>query len=175
MQTPSPTRPDGLWLDDLEEGFEFSSPEYELTEDAILRYAREFDPQPFHLDDAAAEATFFGELVASGWHTASITMRLFVDSGLRLATGVIGAGGSIAWPTAAKAGDVLHLEGRIQTITRSTSRPNRATLLVTHETLNQDHEARQRSEFRLLAWARPDDLVSGADESEAADLRERRK
>lgn len=70
-----------------------------VTADAIKAFAREFDPQPFHIDEAAAEHTFFGRLAASGWHTAALTMRLNVEGGLPIAGGIIGAGGEITWPT----------------------------------------------------------------------------
>jgi acyl dehydratase len=81
-----------LYLEDFSPGQTFASPAVKVDADAIKGYARQFDPQPFHLDEAAAERTFFKGLAASGWHTVSITMRLLVDGGLPIAGGIIGAG-----------------------------------------------------------------------------------
>src|SRR5215471_15761561 len=96
------TRPgesDGrLYLDDLHVGQRFASATHAVDADQITAYARQFDPQPFHLDEEAAKATLFGGLAASGWHTMAMTMRLLVDAGLPLAGGIIGAGAEIAWP-----------------------------------------------------------------------------
>jgi hypothetical protein len=64
------------------------------------------DPQPFHLDDEIAKRTMFGGLVASGWHTAAITMRLLVEGGAPIAGGIIGAGGEITWPRPSRPGDI---------------------------------------------------------------------
>ena len=98
----------------------------------------------------AARGTFFDGLAASGWHTAAVTMRLFVRS-LPIATGIVGAGGEVSWPTAARAGDVLHVAGAIDNIVASRSRPGRAALVVSHETLNHRGEIRQRTTARLVA------------------------
>jgi acyl dehydratase len=70
----------------------------------------EFDPQPFHLDAAAGEASVFKGLVASGWHIAAVAMWLLVSGGLPIANGVIGYGGEIAWPKPARPSDVVHVE-----------------------------------------------------------------
>ena len=75
------------YLDDLTVGQKFGSGRRTLELDAIRSFAAEFDPQPFHLDDAAAQATLFRGLAASGWHTAAVTMRLLVDSEFRPAGG----------------------------------------------------------------------------------------
>ncbi|WP_280217320.1 MaoC/PaaZ C-terminal domain-containing protein [Nocardia neocaledoniensis] len=154
MTTPAPTRPDGLWLDDLNEGMTFVSDACELTTEAIIAFATEFDPQPFHTGPEAAEGTFFGGLVASGWHTAAITMRLLVNA-LPMATGIVGGGGELNWPSAAKAGDILRVEGVVTQITRSRSHPEQAWVVVEHRTLNQHDQVRQTNIGRLLAWQRP--------------------
>ncbi len=135
-------------------GHGFRSNDYELTEPEIIEFASRFDPQAFHVDPAAAKGTFFDGLVASGWHTAAVTMRLLVQA-LPIATGIVGAGGEIAWPSAALAGDLLHVEGTIDDIVASKSRPGRAALLVSHQTLDQRGEVRQKSSARLIAWNRP--------------------
>jgi acyl dehydratase len=98
---------DRYYLDDLREGQVFTSPSREITAEAIKAFAAEFDPQPFHTDEAAAEESFFRGLAASGWHTAALTMRLLVEGGLPLAGGSIGAGGEIRWPRPTRPGDVL--------------------------------------------------------------------
>src|SRR5437868_709349 len=105
MSAPNPAS--ALYLDDLSVGQRFSSTSLMVTAETIKAFAREFDPQPFHLDEAAAERTFFGRLAASGWHTAALTMRLNVEGGLPIAAGIIGAGGEITWPTALRANDTI--------------------------------------------------------------------
>ena len=87
-----------LYLEDLHVGQRFGSGEYQMTEERIKAFAAEFDPQPFHLDNAAGEASIFEGLAASGWHTAAVSMRLLVTGGLPFANGLIGLGGEIAWP-----------------------------------------------------------------------------
>src|SRR5688500_14123663 len=96
-----------LWLEDLEAGDRFRTDEYEITREEILAFAGRYDPQAFHLDEEAAAGTFFQGLAASGWHTAAITMRLVVTSGLPIATGFIGAGAELSWPTPTRPGDVV--------------------------------------------------------------------
>ena len=85
-----------LYLEDFYVGQRLTSPSREITADAIKAFAAEFDPQPFHLDEATAEGSFFGGLAASGWHTAAVTMRMLADGGLPIAGGLIGAGGEIS-------------------------------------------------------------------------------
>jgi acyl dehydratase len=87
-----------LWLDDLHVGHRFRTDVYDLTADDIIEFATKWDPQPFHVSNETARETFFKGLAASGWHTAAITMRLLVTSGMPLANGIIGAGGEVAWP-----------------------------------------------------------------------------
>ena len=99
-----------LYLEDFREGQRFVSASREVTAAEIKAFAAAFDPQPFHLDEAAAERSFFGGLAASGWHTAALTMRLLVDGGLPVAGGVIGASGALSWPRPTRPGDVLHVE-----------------------------------------------------------------
>lgn len=127
-----------LYLEDLHVGQRFRSNAHQLDEEQIRAFARQFDPQPFHLDAKAAQGTFFAELVASGWHTAAITMRLMVESGLPLAGGLVGAGGEITWPAPTRPGDVLHVESEIVELKPSRSRPDRGLAIVRSETRNQD-------------------------------------
>ncbi len=96
-----------------------------LTVDAamIRDFARQFDPQPFHLDAAAAADSFFGTLVASGWHTASLTMRLLVET-LPIAGGVVGAGVQLAWPKPLVAGETIRVAIEVVETRASKSKPH---------------------------------------------------
>jgi acyl dehydratase len=132
-----------LFLDNLRVGDRFTSGTHEIDEEQVKGFAMQFDPQPFHLDAEAAKATFFGGLVASGWHTAAITMRLLVESGLTIAGGIIGAGGEITWPNPTRPGDVLQVESEIVELRPSRSRPDRGTATVRSETRNQRGEVVQ--------------------------------
>lgn len=147
---------DRYFLEDLREGQTFVSPSREITADAIKAFAREFDPQPFHTDEVAAEGSFFGSLAASGWHTAALTMRLLVDGGLPLAGGSIGAGGEIRWPQATRPGDVLTVTSTVETIRPSRSRPDRGMVTVRSETRNQRGEVVQVLVSTVIAFRRPE-------------------
>jgi acyl dehydratase len=126
-----------LYLEDLRVGQRFVSGAHRLDEGQIRAFAGQFDPQPFHLDAEAAKATLFGGLVASGWHTAAITMRLLVESGLPIAGGIIGAGGEITWPNPTRPGDVLQVESEVLELRPSRSRPDRGIATVRSETRNR--------------------------------------
>jgi len=139
-----------FYLDDLRVGQRFTSGTHAVDAAQIKAYARQFDPQPFHLDDAAAKGTLFGGLVASGWHTASLTMSLLVGSGLPLAGGILGAGGEVTWPQPVRPGDVLSVHSEIQEITPSRSRPERGMVKVRSETRNQRGETVQIMLARLV-------------------------
>jgi len=144
-----------LYLEDLHEGQRFVSPGRAVTAEDIKAFAAEFDPQPFHLDEAAAEGSFFGGLAASGWHTAALTMRLLVEGGLPLAGGVIGAGGELSWPRPTRPGEILHVESLIEAITPSRSRPDRGMLRVRLETKNEAGEIAQVFVVNVIAFRRP--------------------
>lgn len=145
-----------LSLEDLAVGDEFRSGEHAVDEAQIIEYARAFYPQPFHLDASEAESSFFGGLAASGWHTASITMRLLVDS-VPIGNGVIGAGGEIAWPRPTRPTDVLHVVSTIREIRPSRSRPDRGIVTMECLTLNQDGETCQRFVPQLVVLRRGED------------------
>ena len=141
---------DKLYLEDLSVGQRFTTGTLTVTEAEIKEFAGRYDPQPFHLDDAAARRTLFGGLAASGWHTAAMTMRLLVQSGAPLAWGIIGGGGEIAWPRPTRAGDVLHVEGEVMEITPSKSKPDRGMVLMKSETKNQNGDAVQVTAMKLI-------------------------
>jgi len=127
-----------LYLEDLYVGQRFTSGTYRMDEERIKAFAAEFDPQPFHLDEAAAQATVFHGLCASGWHTAAVAMRLMVTGGLPLGNGIIGLGGELAWPKPTRPGDTLQVESEILEILPSRSKPNQAVVKVKSTMLNQD-------------------------------------
>ncbi len=132
-----------FFLEDLSVGQRFSSGSHTIDEAQIKAFAAQFDPQPFHLDGEAAKATLFGRLAASGWHTAAITMKLLVASGLPLMGGIIGSGGEVSWPRPTRPGDTLTVVSEIEEITPSRSRPDRGMIRVRSETRNQHGETVQ--------------------------------
>ena len=144
-----------LYLDDLRVGQRFTSATHALDEGQVIAFASQFDPQPFHLDVAAAEGMFFGGLVASGWHTAAITMRLMVRGGVPIAGGLIGAGAEISWPRPTRPDDVLRVESEVLEIAPSRSRPDRGVVKLRIETRNQRDELVQVLEARLVVPRRP--------------------
>ncbi len=144
-----------LYLDDLEVGQRFASGSLTVTEAEIKAFAGRFDPQPFHLDRRAAAESVFGELVASGWHTASLSMRLLVEGELRIAGGLIGMSGEMTWPRPTRPGDVLSVETEVLEVTPSRSRPDRGIASVRSTTLNQHGEPVQIATFKLMIPRRP--------------------
>src|SRR6266404_4047203 len=144
-----------LYLDDLHVGYRHTSGTYTIDEAEIKAFAHQFDPQPFHLDDAAAKGSLFRGLAASGWHIAAITMRLQVDSGPPLAGGIIGAGGEIDWPRPTRPGDTLRVESEVLEVTPSKSRPDRGMITLRSRTLNQRDEAVQTLTVKLIVPRRP--------------------
>jgi len=143
-----------LYLEDLHVGQRFTSGEYRMEEDRIKAFAAEFDPQPFHLEEAAAKASVFRGLAASGWHTGAVAMRLLVTGGLPFAAGIIGLGGEIAWPRPTRAGDTLRVESEILEIIPSRSKPNQGIVRVRSTTFNQDGEEVQVFTAKVLAFRR---------------------
>src|SRR5438093_11607429 len=98
------------YFDDLKAGDRFKSEPLEVTEKQVIEFAHKFDPQMFHLTRKSAERTIFKGLIASGWHTAAMTMRLFVQT-LNFAEGAIGLGvDELRWPNVVRTGDVLTVE-----------------------------------------------------------------
>jgi len=144
-----------LYLDDLHVGQRFAAGPVSVTAPEIVRFAQEFDPQPFHLDDETAKATLFEGLAASGWHTASLTMRMLTNGGIPIATGVIGIGGEIAWPKPVRPGDTLRVESEVLAIAPSRSKPNQAIVTIRSTTANQHGETVQVLTAKLIVFARP--------------------
>ena len=143
------------YLEDFSVGQKFGSSTLRVEEQGIKRFAAEFDPQPFHLDDAAARASLFRGLAASGWHTAAMTMRLLVETGLPLAGGLVGAGGELSWPQPTRPGDILRVESEVQEIIPSRSRPDRGVVVTRIVTRNQRDEVVQILVAKLVVPRRP--------------------
>ena len=142
-----------LYLEDLHVGRQFVSGALTLGADDIKAFAASFDPQPFHQDEAAATASFFGGLAASGWHTAAITMKLIVGS-VPLAGGVIGAGGEIAWPAPVRPGDSLSVETEVVEVTASRSHPERGMAVLKSQTRNQSGSVVQVATLKVIVFSR---------------------
>jgi acyl dehydratase len=145
---------DGLYLDDVHVGTRLVTATHALDAEQIKTFGRQFDPQAFHLDETLAADTMFQGLAASGWHTAAITMRLLTTMRPTIAGGIIGAGAEVNWPTAARPGDVLRVEGEIAEIRPSRSRPDRGIVLLRAQTLNQRNEVRQELAAKLVMFRR---------------------
>lgn len=140
-----------LYLEDFTAGQKFGSGRLRIEKERIKSFAAEFDPQPFHLDEAAARDTLFQGLAASGWHTAALTMRLLVESEFTPAGGIVGAGfDELRWPRPVRPGDELHLEIEVLEVRPSKSRPTQGMIKVRTTTLNQNGEAVQISVGNLV-------------------------
>lgn len=142
-----------LYLDDVKVGDVFRSREQRLDAEEIVAFASSFDPQRFHLDDAAARDTIFKGLAASGWHTAGITMRLLVES-MPMADGLIGAGVEVTWPQPTRPGDTLRAETTILDIRPSRSKPDQAMATLETLTYNQNGEVVQRMQSKNVLYKR---------------------
>ena len=144
------------YLEDFAVGQTFRSGQLQIDAERIKTFAAEFDPQPFHLDEAAARDTIFRGLAASGWHTAAVTMRLLVESDLKPVGGIVGAGfDEFRWPRPVRPGDELHVESEVLEVRPSRSRPGQGLLKVRTTTLNQMGEPVQISIGNLLVPRRP--------------------
>jgi len=147
------------YLEDFEVGQKFCSDRLRLEQGRIKTFASEFDPQPFHLDNDAARNTIFGGLVASGWHTAAITMKLLVESEFRPAGGIIGAGfDELRWLRPVRPGDELRVESEILDIRTSKSNPHTGLIKVRTTTLNQNDEPVQVAVGNLVVPRRVEEL-----------------
>ena len=145
-----------LYLEDLHVGDRFGSDSVEVTEESIITFARDFDPQSFHLDAKAAEQSLFKGLAASGWHTAAMSMKLFVTGKLRLAGGSVGLGvDELRWPRPVKPGDTLRLETEILEVRRSNSKPDRGVIRIRNVTTNQRGETVQTFMAFVMVRRRP--------------------
>jgi acyl dehydratase len=154
MKPTSLSGENSLYLDDLQPGQRFYSRSIGISAADITAFAAQFDPQPFHLDAQAATSSIFQGLVASGWHTAALTMRLLVEGGLPIAGGAIGTGGEISWPRPTRPGDVLSVESEILEVRPSRSKPDRGIVTAKCETRNQHGQLVQTFIAKLLVLRR---------------------
>src|ERR1700719_1297367 len=130
------------YLEDFAVGQTFGSRRLRIDGERALAFAAEFDPQPFHLEEAAARRSIFGELTASGWHTTAVTMRLLIGGELQPAGGFVGVGlDECRWPRPVRPGDELRVECEVLDVRPSKSRPEQGLIKVRTTTLNQDDEA----------------------------------
>lgn len=143
------------YLDELTVGLTFVSGSAALTAEDVKGFAGLYDPQPFHLDEEAAEDSFFKGLAASGWHTAALTMRLLVDGGAPLQGGMIGAGVEVTWPRPTRPGDVLTVYSEVTEIRPSKTKPQQGLVFMRSETRNQNGDAVQVMTARLVVPRSP--------------------
>jgi acyl dehydratase len=131
-----------LYFEDLAVGQTFETGTVTVEPEMIKAFAAEFDAQPFHLDEHAARVSFFGRLVASGWHTAALTNRLFVEGRLQIVGGLIGVGvEELRWPRPVYPGDVLRVVSEVLFLRQSRSRSDRGLVRMRMTTLNQDDQS----------------------------------
>jgi acyl dehydratase len=129
------------YLEDFAAGQSFKTGRVRVDKEKIFAFAREYDPQPYHLDEAAAQKSPFQGLAASGWHTAAMTMRLMVDGEFKPAGGILGVGfEQLSWPRAVRPGDELHAVSEILEVRPSKSKPDRGLISVRTTTFNQNGE-----------------------------------
>ena len=128
------------YFEDLEVGAKLSFGRYEVTREEVMEFASKYDPQAFHLDDAAAAKTHFGRISASGWHTCAMTMRMLVGNmGAREQAGLGGVGvDQLRWLKPVYPGDVLRVETELLEKTRSRSRPEMGSMNSIIRVFNQD-------------------------------------
>ncbi len=144
-----------LYFEDIEPGQKYASPRVRVDEGAIVAFAAQFDPQPFHLDDEAARRTIFEGLAASGWHTASLMMKMCVASDFNPASGILGVGGELIWLKPVRPGDELHVEIAVVETRTSRSRPGQGLVKLMITTFNQHDEPVQTFAPTLFVDRRP--------------------
>jgi acyl dehydratase len=142
-----------LYLEDLHVGQRFESAPHRIDEEQIKKFAAEFDPQPFHLSEEGASGSIFGSLAASGWHTASLTMRMLVES-VPLAGGLIGAELQLAWPRPTRPGMELRVFSEVTDIVPSRSKPQMAMVTMRNETRDQDGDVVQIFTVKMPVFKR---------------------
>lgn len=139
------------YLEDYAVGQTYMTGRHRIDKDQIIAFAKQYDPQPYHLDEEAARKSPFRGLAASGWHTAALTMRLMVDGGFKPAGGILGVGfDDLKWPRPVRPGDELRVRSEVLDVLPSKSRPDRGLIKVQNTTLNQNDEAVQIFTAKLL-------------------------
>ncbi|MCU4356977.1 MaoC family dehydratase [Acinetobacter ursingii] len=141
-----------LYLEDLNVGDRFISREYEMTLEEIKQFAGQYDPQPFHLDEAEAEkSSIFQGLAASGWHTAAVTMRLWTEC-FPIQGGLIGSESSLRWPRPTRPGDKIHVEVEISAIVPSKTKNDRGIVNYITQALNQNGDVLLISTTKIVVF-----------------------
>ncbi|MCU4351864.1 MaoC family dehydratase [Acinetobacter ursingii] len=141
-----------LYLEDLKVGDRFISREYEMTLEEIKQFAGQYDPQPFHLDEAEAEKSpIFQGLAASGWHTAAVTMRLWTEC-FPIQGGLIGSESSLRWPRPTRHGDKIHVEVEITAIVPSKTKNDRGIVSYITQALNQNGDVLLISTTKIVVF-----------------------
>ena len=141
-----------LYLEDLNVGDRFISREYEMTLEEIKQFAGQYDPQPFHLNEAEAEKSpIFQGLAASGWHTAAVTMRLWTEC-FSIQGGLIGSESSLRWPRPTRHGDKIHVEVEITAIVPSKTKNDRGIVSYITQALNQNGDVLLISTTKIVVF-----------------------
>ena len=145
------------YFDDFQAGLVERYGHYVVTRDEVISFARQYDPQPFHLDDAAAARTFFGKVAASGWHTGAMAMRMMVDHWTRTDRKSLGSPGldEVRWLKPVYPGDSLRIEDEWLELRASSSRPERGTARVRTTVYNQHDEPVMRFVGLVMLARRP--------------------
>ena len=145
------------YLDDFEEGYSKTVGAYEVTEEELLTFARAYDPQPIHTDKKFAEASPFGSLITSGWHTCAISMRLLVDNFLQDVAAIASPGvDEIRWMKPVRPGDTLRMRWTILEVRRSRSKPDRGFIRARSEMINQHDEVVMSHIGMSMIYRRPE-------------------
>lgn len=151
-----------FYLEDFTAGARYEAGPIAVDRDELIAFARRYDPQPFHTDPVAAERSLFGGLAASGWMTASLTMRMLVDSGNGPAGGFIARQvESMEWPLPVRAGDMLSATSEVVEVIPSRSKPDRGMVRMRTETRNQKGEVVQLLTALLVVQRRPEASARG--------------
>lgn len=131
-----------IYFDDFKPGMEFDLGNRTVTEEEILRFARKFDPQAIHIDPEAAKKSPYGGLIASGWHTASLVMKMFVDNLLNTRAPSLASPGvdELRWLKPVRPGDTISVKVIVESTRPSASKPDRGLVFVRHEVTNQHGE-----------------------------------
>ena len=144
------------YLEDFAAGQTFDTGRVRVDKEQIFAFAKQFDPQPYHLDEDAAKLSPFQGLAASGWHTAAMTMRLMVEGEFNPAGGILGVGfDELSWPRAVRPGDELHAKSEVLEVRPSKSKPDRGLIRVRTTTFNQNNEPVMVFTGNLLVPRRP--------------------
>ena len=141
--------------EDLTVGERYGTATHTVTAEEIVAFARQFDPQPFHLDAVAAKESLFGEQVASGWHTAAVSMRLMVQGEMQVAGGVIGHHiEELRFPRPVRPGDTLRVVQELVEKSEFPGRPDHGRIKLRCRTFNQHGKVVQDMTANLIVARR---------------------